>query len=522
MSANASAVPSRQTTMNSSASDDLAIPEFDPNSTAGILVQRLRAWKHAVAYLEDYVEAIEKIHHSQAKEYEKVLKTISHPLREGDHFSQAATGVTGIATMFEVLRANTQGMINSNITTQKRLKETVLLDLKNLHNEIKDYSKRLAHSLNKGAKAVEKSRNTTQKHIELLGQHVASFGASGAELTPTDDPYVLYQGVIYRLNHQILDENNHRVELITAQAQFKDFEAKVVGLIQKAMHDLNALAGGHAEHIRNLYADVLSTSQRIAPDFEWNEFRARRADVLVDENEPPRELAHLLPVVPNSNHPATKALIQGSLDRKSRNKLSWGYSTSYYVVTPARYLHEFKSNDNLSKDPQPELSIYLPDAIIGAPNGEKFHVKGKDKSKGLTSKLAGTSELHFKAHSTAEAQKWFDVIRNVTGALGPGVATPLTTPTPDSENKQLEAATNNLTLNEAQTLPPQDNGVVASPTNISPVDAKVPAAAAPPSYAGDMKAPVAAPAAAPAPAAAAAAAAAAPAAAAPEKGAVPN
>ncbi|EAA28289.1 hypothetical protein GE21DRAFT_9103 [Neurospora crassa] len=482
MSANASAAPSRQTTMMSNASDDTAIPEFDPNSTAGILVQRLRAWKHAVAYLEDYVEAVEKIHHSQAKEYEKVLKTISHPLREGDHFSQHATNVTGVAAMFEVLRANTQGMINSNLETQKKLKETVLHDLKGLHHEIKDYSKRLSHSLNKGAKAVEKSRNTTQKHIELLSQHVASFPTSGADLNPADDPYVLRQGVIYRLHNQIQDENNHRTELITAQAQFMEFEVKVVKSIQKAMEDLNTLAGGHAEHVRGLYAQVLQTSQNIPPDFEWQEFRVRSADVLVNENEPPRELGHLLPLVPNADNPSTKALIEGSLDRKSRNKLSWGYNTGYYVVTPARYLHEFKDNDPKRKDPQPELSIYLPDAIIGAPKDDKFNVKGKDKSKGIGSKLAGTSELQFKAHSAAEAQKWFDIISNVAGALGPGVATPVTTPTPDTEDKKLEAATNNLTLNEAQTLPPSphETGVVASPINISPVDSKAAGTAAPP------------------------------------------
>ena len=429
------------------------------------------------------------------------LQTISHPLREGDHFSQSATDVVGVAAMFEVLRANTQGMINSNVETSKNLKGTVLHDLKNLHNEIKDHSKHLSHSLNKSAKAVEKARNTTQKHIELLGQHVASFQASGAELTPADDPYVLRQGVIHRLHSQISHENIHRTELITAQAQFKKFEEGVVQRIQKAMEDLNKLAGGHAEHIRNLYSQMLQTAQSIPPEFEWLEFRRRRADVLVDENEPARTLTHILPTVPNNDNAATRALIEGSLDRKSRNKLSWGYSTGYYVVTPARYLHEFKDNDPKNKDPQPELSIYLPDAIIGAPNGEKFHVKGKDKSKGITSKLAGTSELHFKAHSVAEAQKWFDVIRNVTGALGPGVATPLTTPTPDVEDKRLEAAANNLTLNEAQTLPPSphETGVVSSPTNISPIDAKVPvaAAAAPPAYAngGDAKVPVGAPAA---------------------------
>lgn len=426
--------------------------------------------------------------------------------------------------MFEVLRSNTQGMINSNVDTSKNLKGTVLHDLKNLHNEIKDYSKHLSHGLNKSAKAVEKARNTTQKHIELLGQHVASFGvANNVEITPADDPYVLRQGIIHRLYKQISDENIHRTELITAQAQFREFEMKIVQRIQKAMEDLNNLAGGHAERIRVFYSQVLQTAQSIPPEFEWQEFRQRRADVLVNENEPPRELEHILPTVPNNDNAATKALIAAPLDRKSRNKLSWGYSTGYYVVTPARYLHEFKDNDPKHKDPQPELSIYLPDAIVGAPNGEKFHVKGKDKSKGITSKLAGTSELHFKAHSVAEAQKWYDVIRSVSGAPGPGQATPLTTPTPDVEDKRLEAGVNNLTLNEAQTLPPSphESGVVSSPTNISPVDAKAPvaAAAAPPAYGngGDVKVPVAG-----APVAGGGPAAAAPAAAANGKGVLPN
>jgi hypothetical protein len=37
----------------------------------------LQAWKHAVVYLEEYMEAVEKIHRTQAKEYEKVLKVHS-------------------------------------------------------------------------------------------------------------------------------------------------------------------------------------------------------------------------------------------------------------------------------------------------------------------------------------------------------------------------------------------------------------------------------------------------------------
>jgi hypothetical protein len=36
----------------------------------------LQAWKHAVAYLEDYVTATEKTNHAHGKEYERVLKVI--------------------------------------------------------------------------------------------------------------------------------------------------------------------------------------------------------------------------------------------------------------------------------------------------------------------------------------------------------------------------------------------------------------------------------------------------------------
>jgi hypothetical protein len=39
-----------------------------------LLAERLQAWKHAVVYLEEYMEVMEKIHGRHAKEYEKALK----------------------------------------------------------------------------------------------------------------------------------------------------------------------------------------------------------------------------------------------------------------------------------------------------------------------------------------------------------------------------------------------------------------------------------------------------------------
>jgi hypothetical protein len=415
-------MPSRATT---GLSED-AVPDFDPSTTAGLLAERLQAWKHAVGYLEEYVSATEKIHGRHAKEYEKVLKTISNPLREGHHFDQSLGGLAGF---FENVRSNTQSLINTNLETEKSLHGSVAPVLDRLHKEIKHKAKELAGGAQKGAKEIEKLRNTTQKHIELLGQHTASYDSAGGRITGADDPYVLRRGVLHRLGNQVIAENNHHNDLVAVQTNFAAFEAHVVEVLQGAVEAFVQLTGGQADKTRALYSDMLGTVQCVPRDFEWKNFETRCADRLARADDPPRAVDAIS--FPNMDHAATKPLIEGSLERKSRNKLSWGYQTSYYVVTPSKYLHAFKDSDNARQDPKPELSIFLPDAVIGTPSGDKFNVKGKDKSGTMSSKLTGSAELAFKAHTAADAQKWFQVIQGVAGATGPAVdpTSPVASPT---------------------------------------------------------------------------------------------
>ncbi|KAM0525717.1 hypothetical protein ACHAPE_000428 [Trichoderma viride] len=418
-------LPSRATTGLS----DGAIPEADPNTTAGLLAERLQAWKHMVGYLEDYVGAVEKIHGRHAKEYEKVLKTISNPLREGHHFDQSLGGVAGF---FENMRTNTQAMINTNLETEKNIKGSVLPILDRLHKEIKHKSKELASGAQAGAKEVEKLRNVTQKHIELLGQRAASYDSHGAKIDAHEDPYVVRRGITYRLNNQVIAENNHHNDLVSVQNNFRTFEVHVLEVVQQAMEAFTQLAGGQGEKIRALHNDMLGTAQCIPREFEWANFSQRSADRLVNANDPPRSVEAIQ--FPNMEHTSTRTLIEGSLERKSRNKLSFGYSTGYYVVTPSKFLHEFKDSDDTRTDPKPELSMYLPDAVIGLPTGDKFTIKGKDKSGTLSSKLTGSSELNFKAHTAADAQRWFQVIQGLIGtttvAAGSTPTSPVTATSP--------------------------------------------------------------------------------------------
>ena len=105
------ALPTRSTTLSSGRSregyetDEEAVPDAAPSDTTGLLLERLQAWKHACGYLENYVTATEKLQKDHSKEYSRVLKSISDPLREGHHFDQALGGVAGL---FENMRANTQ------------------------------------------------------------------------------------------------------------------------------------------------------------------------------------------------------------------------------------------------------------------------------------------------------------------------------------------------------------------------------------------------------------------------------
>ena len=138
----------------------------------------------------------------------------------------------------------------------------------------------------------------------------------------------------------------------------------------------------------------------------------RNANVLIDPSGAKRTVESI--GFANQDHSATKPLIAGSLERKSG--LLKKYDTSFYAVTPSKFLHEFKTDDDFAKDPTPENSLYLPDCLIGAVDGVKFNVRGKDASgSSIANKMARQHEFAFKAHTPADAQKWHSVISSVAG-----------------------------------------------------------------------------------------------------------
>lgn len=287
--------------------------------------------------------------------------------------------------------------------------------LERLHKEIKAKGKELDSGSSKQSKAVDKARNASQKHIEQLGQYSANFDSAGAKVDAAHDPYVLQRGIYHRLNQQILDENNSRNDLLIVQNSFQQFEAHVLTTVQNALGSFSQFMGGQAERHRAMYGDMASTAQKVPLDFEWHGFVKRHETVLINPSAPPRSVSNIS--FPNQGHRSTKPLIEGSLERKAHGiGALTGYKAGYYAVTPAGYLHEFKDNDDFHKDPTPETSLYLTDCTIGAVDGVKFSIKGKDVSGGkLGSKIHMNSEYQFKAHTPGDAAQWYSIIMAQAG-----------------------------------------------------------------------------------------------------------
>jgi len=330
---------------------------------------------------------------------------VKNPLKEGSHFTQ---NIGGVAGMFDNIRTNTQGISDVHAQTSKTLANSVLPIFTNLDAEIKSKQKELKKGVSKGAKLVDKTRKDTMKHVELLGQQTAAYDSAGhSKPDPMHDPYIIQRGVTHRLGKQIHEENESRNDMLAVQENFGQFEAHVIKSFQTGMGHFYQAVGNQADQQKQLYGNMVETTQRVDPLYEWKDFIDRNNNVLIDPSAPPRTLGTA--TFANQNHRSTQAMCQGSLERKSG--LLKKFSSSLYVITPSKFLHEFETDDDEKKDPTPEMSLYLPDCTMGGINGSTFSVKGKDVKGKMH--LSGAKEYEFRARTEKDAQTWWNVIKEV-------------------------------------------------------------------------------------------------------------
>ncbi|KAK9480612.1 hypothetical protein V1514DRAFT_324931 [Lipomyces japonicus] len=395
--------------------DAIPIDYVDPTT---VLLRRLESWKHVVDLLSNYIEAHQVLYRDHARNYEKIAKTIL----DAPRFDSVEQGTEvedrpdheGISGGFFTLREKTEGLINAAYEAEKSIKSSITPHVDRLVHDVREHIKGLKTNGLKGQKDVEKARSLTQKQIELLGQYTSSFGIFSGKPDPLHDPYIIYRGVLNKLDSQLLKENVQTDSLISIQRDFKTFEAHVVQGIHQTFTLLDQIQTSFWDFQRDSYGAVTSSFTSIPLNFEWEQFFATNTHILADENAPKRTIDRVQ--FPNQNHESTKTLIEGVIQRKSTIAFSKTYNSAYYVVTSSKFLHQFASKDYV-QHPEPELSIYLPDANLGAPYAQetgknKFKLTGKDALKTISTKHT----FEFKTSTYDDLIRWWNVIHDVANA----------------------------------------------------------------------------------------------------------
>lgn len=248
-----------------------------------------------------------------------------------------------------------------------------------------------------------KNQSDTQKHIDLLGNHIAK--SKSTSLKPTEDPFITHRGVLSRLDGQVQEENAHHSTLIALQNECAQFEAKIVTAIQDMVGQMGTLAASQAQNLTNTHQQLTQNSSRISPSAEWNGFVARDRS-LADPNAAPRTAKTI--TFAGSDHETTKPVLEGDLLRKGT--VIKKYNSAYYVLTPSGFLHEFKSK-SFETDPEPAWSLDLKSSTLGAhsaPNSGKAKWTIAGKTKGL---MSSKHDFQFQATSYEDMLEWWSAIR---------------------------------------------------------------------------------------------------------------
>jgi hypothetical protein len=271
------------------------------------------------------------------------------------------------------------------------------------------------------ATSVAKERELSGRYMSDLVTNVSIFKNSPMNTTAKTDPYVSNQAVLRQLNKQVQEENLLQKSIIIIQQSSAHFEESLIRSIQSAWATYDEWLSRSSVTIQGIWRGLADQMNALEADKEWLAFSAR-SDHLLDPETPLRSSDVI--VYPAREDPSVMAVHTGLLERKQR--FTRTFKESYYVLTPAGFLHEYESSDALGGK-GPIFSLFLPMCTLGPPStstskAHKFHIEGRKDGTGTTKtggsvrrslSLSGRSAhaWSFRARSHEEMMEWWNDIR---------------------------------------------------------------------------------------------------------------
>ncbi|KDQ58910.1 hypothetical protein JAAARDRAFT_46561 [Jaapia argillacea MUCL 33604] len=379
-----------------------------------VLIERFTAWKAIVKQLIAYFEGIADIENNTARELTKLGAVIQVPFRAGNQF----LGEGGLQDVFYSIRDKSRVIADHHANLGRTIDSSIVQHLQKLRSEIKAHIKNVQNDTGKLATSVAKERELSAKLIGDLATNISIFKNTPMGVTPKSDPYVVNTGVTRQLRKQVHEENALQKSIIIMQQNSAHFESGIVRAIQSAWQTYDEWQSRASSSIQNTLSGLSAQFAAMEPDKEWIGFSSR-SDHLLDPETPLRDPENIN--YPSKEDPSVLAVHTGYMERKKR--FTRTYKESYYVLTPAGYLHEYPSSDPVSSA-APSFSLFLPMCTLGPPSSthaksHKFHIEGKKDGSGTT-KAGGWKSMSlrgrdhawsFRSRSHEDMMEWWNDIR---------------------------------------------------------------------------------------------------------------
>ncbi|KAJ2914341.1 hypothetical protein MD484_g6083, partial [Candolleomyces efflorescens] len=416
--------------------------ELQDLKPADVLIERFVAWKAIVKQLTMYfevrlfylsffpylvsnvnlrrgVQGLADIENNTAKEMIKLAGLVQVPFKSGNQF----LGEGGLQDVYYSIRDKTRAMADQHANLGRTIDSSIVEHLKKLLAEIKAHIRNVQNDTGKLAASVAKERELSTRLVGELANSVSMYKNTPMQIPAKSDPAQFESGIMLSLQ--------------SAWSTFDDWNLRSYNNIYKELRELAEEMAG----------------QRV--DREWIAF-ASRTEHLVDPETPLRDPGVI--VYPLMGEASTRAVHSGHLERKvssgfpslfhsskststsTSGKTSGGYKESWYVLTPAGFLHEFSTSDPGDvRSAQPTFSIFLPNCTLGpasAPGASmhRFHIEGRRDGSGnpsrggLKSLLKGHNDVAggagtggqtgesgkawtFRARSHEDMMEWWNDIR---------------------------------------------------------------------------------------------------------------
>jgi len=365
-----------------------------------ILIDRFTEWKSITKSLISYFEGIADIENNTSKELYKLGGVIQVPFRQGNQF----LGEGGMQDVFFGIREKTRAIADHHANLAKTVEMSIVQHLQKLRAEIKAHIRNIQLDTGKLANSVAKERELSTKVITDLARSITMLKNTPMSVSSKEDPWLANMIVARQLAKQVQEENALQKSIIIMQQNSAHFEEGVVRALQTAWETFDNWAGRMSAQVQESWQMMGVQMKSVQPNTEWIAFAAR-SDHLLDPETPLRNPEHIN--YPGKDDPSVIAINTGMLDRKKRFTKS--YSEGFYVLTAAGYLHEHTSSD-VTKHPEPRLSIFLPNCTLGAPTGvharsHKFSIT-LGKGKGIS--LGRSDGYTLRARSHDELMEWWN------------------------------------------------------------------------------------------------------------------